>query len=1094
MGPAAYRHADCGAMTETGIRSPIGQRMSHCRFKLAGVRANVMVTEYGRAASAALAQTIVDAKNGRALAPVTVVVPSNFAGLAARRLLGSGLLGVAGVANVNFVTPFRLAELLAVGQLPGRRPLTNPVLGAAVRRALADDPRHFHQVREHQATERALAAMVGEVSNVSAAGRQAIHEHGGSATAIMELFGAIKSHLGGFHDEADVARAAAHRNDLADAVAPFGRFIWYLPGPVSAPLASFMRAIVAVTAPVVIVGTTNDQTADSEVHRTLRIAGIETTVGSPDPGPLAALAQAPLADNIISVTDADEEVRAVIREVIQLVDQGTPLDRIGIFHPVPDPYVRILEQQFAAAQIPANGPSRRRISDSIAGRVLLGALSLPGERWRRDKVVALINSGPLRHKGAAARPAVWDMLSRSAGVVGGLNDWRAKLKVEAHRLDSSRDIATQHGQENRAARFTSQRADVDDLASFIDELAERIQAVESATGWQERSQTAAELLKSLLGGASVRQWWPHVESAGFEAVESALERLAALESIDPDPTMAVFVRALSSELSVARGRSGRFGYGVVYGPLSTAAGQDLDAVFILGCAEGLCPAPRREDALLSDTVRKLAGGDLALRLGQIDEQRRLFLAAIASAPADQRWLFFPRGDLRGNRRSRPSRWLLPTAAKLADRPVYGTDFDDASPPGVHEVASHATALTDASYYTSVDERDLAAVHAYVTNGGEAQAHPVAELVTRGMQAQLARQGAAFTEFDGNIAAVTKMATADGQPMSDAWTPSARIQSASRLETWATCGFRYYLGYVLGLSERDDPERTIDLSALDRGSAMHLVLERFMQEQVEAGAPAPDESWSDAQRARAQVIASEVFDEYERRGRTGRPIEWETQKNDLLALIDDFLTNDNEFRRINRATPSQFEFAFGMRDAGPLTMRLVDGRSLSFRGMIDRIDETETGHQLVSDYKTGKGSVYNGLAKDPDPTRSGTLLQLGLYAEAVAQHLGAGHIASNYWMVNAEAGFARHGYDWTPENRGRLLDVLGTIADGIEAGVFVPTPGEWQSYKGSYDNCAYCAFDSVCPKGRAEHAADKAQAPELAVRVELTLKPEEPEQS
>ncbi|HAY68123.1 MAG TPA: hypothetical protein DCY82_07530, partial [Acidimicrobiaceae bacterium] len=121
------------------------------------VGTNIVVSEYGRAASAALARAIVDAKAGVALAPVTVIVPSNFAGLAARRMLGSGDLGVAGVANVNFVTPFRLAELLAVGELPGRRPLTKPVLGAAVRRALADDPRHFRNVRDHQATERALA-------------------------------------------------------------------------------------------------------------------------------------------------------------------------------------------------------------------------------------------------------------------------------------------------------------------------------------------------------------------------------------------------------------------------------------------------------------------------------------------------------------------------------------------------------------------------------------------------------------------------------------------------------------------------------------------------------------------------------------------------------------------------------------------------------------------------------------------------------------------------------------------------------------------------------------------------------------------------
>ena len=100
----------------------------------------VETATYGRPASEALARTLARVKADEPLAPVTVIVPSNLAGLTARRLLGAGVVGAGGVANVSFVTPFRLAELLAADQLLDTRPLTNPVLGAAVRLALrADD-------------------------------------------------------------------------------------------------------------------------------------------------------------------------------------------------------------------------------------------------------------------------------------------------------------------------------------------------------------------------------------------------------------------------------------------------------------------------------------------------------------------------------------------------------------------------------------------------------------------------------------------------------------------------------------------------------------------------------------------------------------------------------------------------------------------------------------------------------------------------------------------------------------------------------------------------------------------------------------------
>lgn len=1042
----------------------------------------VQYCAYGRPAMVALGQTITQVQ-ATPLQPVTVIVPSNFAGLAARRMLGSNQIAApdmpAGIANVSFVTPFRLAELLAAGHLGDRQPLTAPVLTAAVRRALRDDPRHFRQVRNHHATEQAVATVVGELSNASAQSLEAIEQQGGYPEQVVGLYRTISSHLTSFHDEASVARAAARRPDLATALRRHGHLIWFLPGSTTAPLAMFLRALFEVAPATVIVGQSGDQGADVEPLRSCRIAGIDTTAietAATQMTPPAEAMPLPIADHVISVTDADEEVRAVLREVVQLAHEGVALDRIGIFHPTPDPYVRILEQHFAAAGVPANGPSRQRLSDSVGGRVLRAAIALPSDRWRRDRVMALVTSGPVRAGEQPARPASWEKLSRAAGVVGGLSDWRTKLdRYRAALVDGQVHAHTQ-GLDQRAAHVERDIADVDALRGFIDQLAEAVAAVGAADSWLTKTQAAAELLYGLLGPAHTHGGWPEAEQSSFEQVESALERLAQLDGLDPDPSGAVFQRALTAELDVARGRNGRFGNGVVYGPLATAVGQDLDAIFILGCAEGLCPVPRREDSLLPDTARRATRGDLPERLGQLDEQHRLFLAALAAAPQERRWLFLPRGDLRSSRQRRPSRWLLPSASHLAGRTVYATDFANDHPDGVHEVASHAQALLDASHHTSADERDLAAVYRYARASGDAAEHPAASAQACGIQAQRDRASSRFTEYDGNLA---------GQQMPSASEPL----SASRLETWSACGFRYFLAHVLRVRHHDDPERTVSLSMADRGILLHEVLEMFLAEMIQAGPPDPQTPWTREQRLRAFEIAEQLFADYEASGRTGRPVLWQTMRADLLDLLADFLYADDKHRARTGSRPARLEYAFGMGEAPPLEVEVADGRTLRFRGMIDRVDHADDGRVLISDYKTGAGKAYRKIGDDP--LQSGTTLQLGLYAQAIKQHFDAAHVDTHYWMVNAAAGYARFGYLFDDHAQAELERVLGVISTGIEQGVFVANPGGWQSFRSTYEQCQYCAYDSLCPVDRAEHVHDKADAPEVQVRLGLTQAPEPP---
>jgi len=1020
--------------------------------------------EYGRAATIALGEAVAAAKAAGALSPVTVLVSSNFAGLAARRLLGSGITTSAGLANVGFLTPFRLAELLASDRLLDRRPLTNPVLGAAVRRALRDAPGRFRAVADHEATELALASVYSELSNVSPQGLLALSE---SAAESVDFFRRIRSRLGGFHDEADLMREAAAHPDLAAALAPFGHVIWYLPAPATAPVADFVGAVIAVAPSSVIVGLSGDADADAGVAATVDRAGVARSGD-------AAVAP-PTASGIVTVTDPDEEVREVVRRIAGLAATGVPLDRIGVFAPVADPYTETLRQQFAAAGIPANGPARRRLGDSVAGRTLLAALELPSVRWRRDRVMALVSGAPVRREGGNASPALWEKLSRAAGVVHDLDEWQAKLDAHRTVLGSKLDEADPAGPS--VGRLEREIDQIGQLESFVHGVAGAVGAVVSAPGWVERSRAAQAVLELLLGAATSHNSWPEAEQRDFDRVVDALARLATLDEVEPDPGLDVFVRALTAELDVTRGRSGRYGEGVLYGGLAQAVGQDLDAVFLLGCTEGLCPAPRRDDAMLPDDDRRRTGGELPLRSGRLHDQHRQFLAALASAPPDQRVLLFPRGSLRGGRQPMPSRWLLDSASALAGEPVYATRFDGPDWPGVSVVPSFADGVAAAGVHGSLADRDLAAIANHVRAGGAAAAHPAAAAVRRGLEAQAARRSERFTEWDGNLA---------GQPMA----VSEEGMSPTRLQTWAECGFRYFLNRELELGPRDDPERVVEMSAMDRGSGVHAALERFLLEVFDEGVPGPDEAWTDTHRAHLAAVASEEFDRYEARGRMGRPIYAQLTKADMVALLDEFLTADDTYRREQRATPQRAEMSFGMNGAEPVTLTLPVGRRLTFRGQIDRVDRAANGTLLVTDYKTGKGAKYQALrpknGAEPDPVLGGTTLQLGIYAEAARQHLGAEQVDARYWVLDRASKFPRYGYEWTSPRQERFLNVVTAIVDGIEAGAFPMVPGTVDAYRSTYSNCRYCDFAAICPTDRAAQADAKAGAPALQVRGALEM--------
>ncbi|HEY4377826.1 MAG TPA: hypothetical protein VGM93_11745, partial [Acidimicrobiales bacterium] len=490
---------------------------------------------YGREAAEALAASIRAAKGAEPLAPVTVVVPSNQVGVSLRRQLAGGDLGPVcgggpGLVAVTFLTPYRLAELLGAAPLAGagRRPVSTPVLTAAVRRSLADGPGLFAPVAQHPATEAALVASYRELRDLTSGALDALAAEGARAADVVALYRATRERLRGtWYDEEDLMSSAITVLEERGAAPELGAIVVFLPQRLSRHAAELLRTVGRIGPVSVLPGATGHERADAEVAT--GVARLGAAIGAP---PAAGLADVVSVGHtrLITASDADEEVREAVRVVVDEVRAGTPLDRMAILYGTAEPYARLVREQLGAAGITCNGPAEVSLAGRLPGRVLLDVLALPIGGFRRQDVFAWLTSAPILTADRRLAPTTaWERISREAGVVRGRADWQVRLTDWADRTDADATLVD-HDPDGSPARATRLHADARRaraLSEFVVDLIHRLQEASAKDrSWSRWVAWARRLFVDALGGPARRADWPEVERRAAERVELALDRLA----------------------------------------------------------------------------------------------------------------------------------------------------------------------------------------------------------------------------------------------------------------------------------------------------------------------------------------------------------------------------------------------------------------------------------------------------------------------------------------------------------------------------------------------------------------------------------------
>lgn len=1094
-----------------------------------------------------LANVVRDLKRDDPFRPVTVLVPNDYAG----RMMHWHLGRSGGYVNVIAARVSQVIAAIAQSAASRRLPPLLPILEeSAVREALRRHASAFGSVG-HRSLQQALLDLFRELRrcevDVDALDDAQQTEAARAALAAYRDFQTITA----AYD--DRTRRANRASDLLDrarsiptVLARFGPLVLFLPTRVDPAEVRFLAAAArwtpfyAAIADVSDPQGVGDEPGQDIAKRLAEALGIEPPVRDPAPRDLDLRAEV----RILRTPDAAEEVREVVRCIVDDLEHGTPLHRMAILYRQDDPYAPLVREALDAAGLPWSSSEGKRLDQTRPGRCLLGLLQLPERRFAREAVMEWLETEPILDPPIGDIPvASWDRLTRAANVVRGVEQWRERLVAYASAIDEkARDREREGATDAALLALRRQATAARSIAEFVATLAADLQPPSGRGTWASFVDWARALRDRYVGRPSRPRnvpfpfgkgqegpspsWredpahglgapgvpqnhqkpsdtyldeWTADELAAADMVDRALEELRAADRIgrEAEPTLAEFLAALTSALDTHRLPTGRLGQGILIEPVGAVAGLAFDRVYLLGMREGAFPPTPSVDPFFPDS----ATDPLDRRARQLARERQDFLVALASADHGTLTLCVP--DTDGARAAFPSRWLLEVASVCAGRQLSASELgalNRSQHPWLRVVDSALQSVSRDVTPADLEDRRLQQAARWTSDGRPLLLHPMARRsdlpLGRGLELTRERRSSRFTQFDGNVSALASQARRLGSIFT-----GRRTISASAVQSWATCGFQYFLARVLDVEPTERPEDAWTIDALERGALIHEILEAFFRELRQRGEPRPDQRYGPGDVALLERIAAERFTRIEASGITGHPIAWENERRRILADLRVFLAEDEQWRIEQALTPWHFEqpFGFGLDGSWPAldvqlpvaaaeitalhaefaangaNHRQSDGihsveaaeaplravARLRFRGLIDRIDlDAARGRAHVFDYKTGSAGTYDGLAKDP--VVGGQHVQLALYGRAVRRNLpGVTTVSATFWFITARGEFKQIGPTADEEAiAARLDEVLSVIARGIGAGAFPQVPGDFKN--GDFVNCRNCDFERVCP--------------------------------
>lgn len=449
-------------------------------------------------------------------------------------------------------------------------------------------------------------------------------------------------------------------------------------------------------------------------------------------------------------------------------------------------------------------------------------------------------------------------------------------------------------------------------------------------------------------------------------------------------------------------------------------------VFIVGLDNRNFPGSQTEDPILLDRERRLLGRNIPILQNSGHENLYTMLQILAHSEGSVT-VSYSNFDINDNRAVSPAHiflqcYRLATGNKEADFKVLKS-----LPASLtsEEVLENKDFWNKSLYDESLKRVDSSLLNYY-------------ENIQHGLEGERYRLTPEFTVYDGFVQV--------DRDVLDPRVNKDKQVSAAKLEMLAKCPYSFFLQEVLQLRPIEEIEYNPNkwLDAATRGSLLHSIFENFYKDIKE------DKPSVDKHEEKILSIARELIEEQKEQIPPPNERIFQKEVNDILDCCRIFLKEEEAHCETHK--PKYFEYTFGLGDYEPAVITLPSGETINVSGKIDRVDEADSGHFHIIDYKTGSTYGYG----NKQTFKGGRQLQHMIYALAIEQHLNleSGKVQESAYYFPTVKGLAERVVRKQDEVvRTNGLDILERLIDVIRTGTFTMTDDE--------NDCKFCELKSVC---------------------------------